>query len=158
MVSKSRQIQIANARKTKHEIGDSFTDLPSLEESESANWAPTMTVEGAEYYQVYSQSELWKAKDDTNNVLLGPETIENDVFYYVSALSDYFPLKKDHIDTDGPGLIECQMYWRDGKKWLMSKEFKMKEAGDKYTGNKTSLEELLQKFNRNPRVSQKHGW
>ena len=142
MVSKSRQRQIADARKTKHEICDSFTDLQCLEEGKSAHWEATKTVEGVEYYQVHSQSELWKAKDGTNNVLLGPETIDSDVFYYVSALSDYFPfkenhidtdgerliVKENHIDTDGPGLIECQMQWRDGKKWLMSKEFKMKEA------------------------------
>ena len=88
----------------KHEIGDSFTDLPSLEESKSANWAPTMTVEGVEYYQVYSQSELWKAKDDTNNVLFSPETIENDVFIMCLLSATTFHSKKTTL---------TQMGWAD---------------------------------------------
>ena len=123
-------------------------------------WSVKKEVNGVEYYQIYAESLIWRARDGSNKEIAGPEQIEGEHWFYISELNDYFVVKTrydgcEYIDIDGPGYLELFMSCeRDAVDKLKKMQFKMKKAVEESTGEAKTLEELRMHYNKNPRYPQ----
>ena len=123
-------------------------------------WSVNKVVNGVEYYQIYADSLIWRARDGSNREIAGPEQIEGEHWFYISELNDYFAVKTrydgcEYIDIDGPGYLELFMSCeRDAVDKLKKMDFKMKKAVEEATGEPKTLDELRRHYNKNPRYPQ----
>ena len=123
-------------------------------------WSVKKELNGVEYYQIYAESLIWRARDGSNREIAGPEQIEGEHWFYISELNDYFAVKTrydgcEYIDIDGPGYFELFMSCeRDAVAKLKKMEFKMKKAVEESTEEAKTFEELRMHYNKNPRYSE----